>query len=37
MDKILIVEDNCPIQRVLTRLFEFEGYGVAATRFLPEA
>ena len=28
MDKILIVEDNCPIQRVLTRLFEFAGYGV---------
>jgi two-component system, OmpR family, alkaline phosphatase synthesis response regulator PhoP len=30
MEKILIVEDDRPVQRVLKRLFEFEGYGVDA-------
>jgi DNA-binding response OmpR family regulator len=30
MEKILIVEDDRPVQRILKRLFEFEGYGVEA-------
>ena len=31
MERILIVEDDRPVQRILKRLFEFEGYGVEAS------
>ncbi len=31
MEKILVIEDDPPVQRALKRLFEFEGYSVACS------